>query len=112
MIEIDFSEVSSNLGSMAETLSDKIARGMQDACLLVEEKATQKVPVDTGYLKGTITNKVIKDGSKVEGYVYSTAEYAPYVELGTNKMEAKPFLFPALSENQNNIKRIFSEVLR
>ncbi|UVX70644.1 MAG: putative tail-component [Bacteriophage sp.] len=112
MVEIDFSEVNANIENLVATLPDKFAKGMQDACLLVEESAVQKVPVDTGYLKGTITNKVVKNGSNIEGYVYSTAEYAPYVELGTYKMNAKPFLYPALTQNQSIIRQIFSEVLK
>lgn len=112
MIDIDFSEVDANIKKLVETLPDKFAKGMQDACLLVEESAVDNVPVDTGYLKGTITNKVVKNGSNVEGYVFSTAEYAPYVELGTYKMDAKPFLYPALTQNQGAIRKIFSEVLK
>ena len=112
MIEIDFSEVNANIENMVATLPDKFDKGMQDACLLVEESAVNNAPVDTGYLKGTITNKVVKNGSNIEGYVYSTAEYAPYVELGTYKMEAKPFLYPALTQNQSAIREIFSEVLK
>ena len=112
MIEIDFSEVDARLEELVETLPDKFTKGMQDACLLVEESAVNNAPVDTGYLKGTITNKVVQNGSKIEGYVYSTAEYAPYVELGTYKIGAKPFLYPALTENQSAIRKIFNEVLK
>lgn len=110
-IEIDFSEVEANLERLVNSLPDKFAKGMQDACHLVEAKAVEKVPVDTGYLKNTITNKVTKEGSIVDGWVYATAEYAPFIELGTYKMPAKPFLYPALNENQSAIRQIFSEVL-
>ena len=111
-IEIDFSEVEANLEKLVDSLPDKFAKGMKDACHLVEASAVEKVPVDTGYLKGTITNKVTKKGSTIDGWVYATAEYAPFIELGTYKMQAKPFLYPALTENQSAIRQIFSEVLK
>lgn len=110
-IAVDFSEVEDNLERLIDSLPDKFAKGMQDACHLIEAKAVEKVPVDTGFLKGTITNKVTKEGSSIDGWVYATAEYAPFIELGTYKTQAKPFLYPALAENQSVIRQIFSEVL-
>lgn len=112
MIEIDFSEVEKNLEKLSNSLPDKFATAVKDACLLVETEAAEKAPVDTGYLKGSITNKVVKNGSKIEGYVYTPVEYAPHVELGTHKTKAKPFLYPALTENQSAIRKIFNEVLK
>jgi len=43
------------------------------------------------------------------GVVYYRMEYAPYVELGTEKQRAQPFLRPALFDNEENIKRIFND---
>ena len=110
--EIDFSEVERNLERLSNSLPDKMAVAMKDACLIVEADAAEKAPVDTGYLKGSISNKVIKNGDKIEGYVYTPVEYAPCLELGTRKMKAKPFLYPALTENQSTIKKIFKEALK
>jgi HK97 gp10 family phage protein len=42
----------------------------------------------------------------------TNVEYAPYVELGTSKMTAQPYLNPALEMNKNNIKRIFADALK
>lgn len=40
-------------------------------------------------------------------YVVGTnVEYSVYVELGTSKMEAQPYLFPAAREAERNINRI------
>ena len=38
-----------------------------------------------------------------EGKVGTDVTYAPYVEFGTIKMPAQPFLFPALEKNKNRI---------
>lgn len=50
-------------------------------------------PVDTGFLKNSIGMAFSDD---LTGVVFVAAEYAPYVELGTRKMAARPYLRPAL----------------
>jgi HK97 gp10 family phage protein len=42
----------------------------------------------------------------------TNVEYAPYVELGTVKMAAQPYLNPALEMNKGNIQRIFAEAIK
>lgn len=46
---------------------------------IIEAKAKQKVPIDNGYLKGSITRKV----SLTTGRVGTNIKYAPYMEYGT-----------------------------
>lgn len=53
------------------------------------------VAVDTGFLKSTIDTDV--DGLDAE--VGPTAEYGGYVEEGTSKMAAQPYLGPAFDQN-------------
>ena len=57
----------------------------------------------TGNLKGKIKLD-IKDGG-MTAEVYSEAEYAPYVELGTRFMEAQPYLRPALEKQETSFKK-------
>jgi len=63
-----------------EKLSDDAAtKALNKACLTVMNSAKEKVPVDTGNLRNSITYEV--DGN--EGIVGTNVEYAPYVEFGT-----------------------------
>lgn len=103
------------------------------ACALVERRAKQLAPKDTGALRRSITSKV--DGD--EGVVYTPLEYAPYVEFGTglfaesggrkdvpwsykddqgewhetSGQHPQPFMRPALNENREAIVRIIKEAL-
>lgn len=43
---------------------------------------------------------------------YNTAEYAPYVELGTSKMEAQSYLREGIEGNINKIKNLASEMMK
>lgn len=100
------------------------------ACLLVENDAKQKCPVNTGALRASITHEV-KDN---EGTIGTNLEYAPYVEFGTGLFSSKgdgrqdvpwryqtpdgkwhttsgqkpqPYLQPALNQNKQKIKAMF-----
>jgi phage gpG-like protein len=52
--------------------------------------------VRTGRLRGSITWRPGEDGESPYADVGSNVHYAPYVELGTSRMAAFPFLVPAL----------------
>ena len=65
--------------------------------------------VDTGNLVGSIDHKPEGDRTMVIG---TNVEYAPYVELGTQKTLAYPFLKPALLDHQTEWQQILSEYLQ
>lgn len=52
--------------------------------------------VRTGRLRGSITWRLGRDAAGLYADVGSAVTYAPFVELGTSRMEARPFLRPAL----------------
>lgn len=59
----------------------------------VERDVKRLAPVDTGHLRASIRrDPVIGDTVSIR----ATAEYARYVEQGTSRMHAQPFLKPAL----------------
>lgn len=54
--------------------------------------AQRRAPFRTGRLRRSIGSRRTADSVIIE----ATADYAAYVELGTSKMAAQPFLRPAL----------------
>jgi len=64
---------------------DKIADAVTDA-------AKSLVPVDTGALRTSIHKEVAADSVTVA----TATGYGGYVELGTSRMAAQPFMRPAL----------------
>lgn len=80
----------------------------------LQEKAMRNAPVGTpestgipGYIGGTLKRSIgieITDGG-MSAEVEPTAEYAPYVELGTRFMEAQPYLKPAFDEQKEKFKK-------
>lgn len=76
----------------------------------MQKKAQRNASVDTGNLKNNIGLE-ISDGG-MTATVEPTAEYAPYVELGTRFMEAQPFLKPAFEEQKKQFEKDLKELVR
>lgn len=63
---------------------------------------------DTGYLVNNIFLNV--DVDQLGASVESRAEYSSFLEFGTSKMAARPFMQPALEENRPKIRRLEKQV--
>lgn len=64
----------------------------------------------TGKLKESIMLDITDGGLTAE--VEPTAEYAPYVELGTRFMEAQPYLKPAWEVQKEQFKKDMQKLVR
>ena len=91
-----------NSAEILKAFEQATARGLEKIGLTAEGYAKAKAPVDTGRLRNSITHEV--DGNDV--YIGSNVEYAPYVELGTSKQKAQPFLKPAATEHSRTYRAI------
>lgn len=67
-----------------------------------KREITKQKAVDTGRLRNSISHDT--DGKDV--YIGSNVEYAPYVEMGTKKMAARPYLKPAVTEHTATYKKL------
>ena len=56
----------------------------------VQRQSARNAPVVTGFLRRSIILELLDEG--LTGHVIAEAEYAPDVELGTRKRQAKPFM--------------------
>lgn len=67
----------------------------------VVKRAQALCPVDTGELRDSIKlESVTKDWATI----VATAEHAPYVEYGTSRMPAQPFLRPAVDTSESVVE--------
>ena len=114
---------------MLNSIPDNLEQVVGKACALVERDATIKAPKRTGHLRQNIGSKVENKGDVIEGTVFATPEYAPYVEWGTglfaesggrqtpwayedpktgevvwtSGQKPQPYMRPALNENREKI---------
>ena len=65
---------------------------------------------DTGFLVSNIFLNFHTDG--LGASVESRADYSSFLEFGTSKMAARPFMQPALEENKPKIKRLARQMVK
>ena len=123
--------------SKLEKLED-VNQAMEQACILVENEAKIKCPVDNGLLRNSITHYIEDNPNELVGVVGTNVEYAPYVEFGTGFYSSlgngrqdrwkykdakgewhstigqhpQPYLQPALEENRRKIEKMFKEQVK
>jgi HK97 gp10 family phage protein len=87
------------LESMMRSASGPVARHVFKLGVNVQSSAKSHCPVDTGRLRSSIQTtspRATTTGPAVR--IGSNVNYARYVEMGTRRMRAQPFLRPALSQ--------------
>lgn len=102
--------VQDNSEEVATALSQAFDRALEKIGLTAERYAANLCPVDTGRLRNSITSTV--DSGEKAAYIGSNVEYAPYVELGTSRMKAQPFLRPAAQDHGAEYQAILEAELR
>lgn len=89
----------------ARTATD---RQLELSSLRIERGAKTGAPVDTGALKNTIFSA---QAGSLTYKVTAPQHYAVYVEKGTRKMRAQPFLKPAIDAERpkliSNLRKIY-----
>lgn len=81
-----------NFPKIAAKLPQAVNAIVRKAAFDVEAHAKSVVPVDTGKLKNSITTEMTSQTSAI---VAPHTEYAIYVEFGTRKQRAQPYMRPA-----------------
>ena len=127
-------KITDNTDLVRRATDAAIERGLEAAGITIEAYAKLQTPVDTGRLRNSITHATKTDrgkdtyiddaGNTYEGgsargfpeektvYVGTNVEYAPYVEMGTTKTVAQPFLRPAATEHVDELKKLFEAELK
>lgn len=98
-----------NTDKVTEGIESAIAVALEEIGLLAENYAAKKCPVDTGNLRGSIAYEVDTADNAV--YIGTNVEYAPYVELGTSRQKAQPFLRPAASGHGAQYRQVLKKAL-
>jgi len=103
------------LGELEAALKLKVAELREGAVAAVAEEveltandAESGAPVDTGHLRGSIQRRA----GDLEGEVRATARYAAFVEHGTYKDPAQPFMKPAADKARRRFPATAAAIIR
>lgn len=97
-----------NVDDFIRATKEQRARALEAVGMQAENYAKLLCPVDTGNLRNSITHEQGGEDFEVVG---TNVEYAPYVEYGTQRMKAQPYIKPAVEEHVQEYKDIFKEYL-
>ena len=100
----------SHLGELLDALPEQIEAALTAIGMVAETYAKEECPVDTGRLRNSITHEV--DMNEQAAIIGSNVEYAAYVELGTSRQKAQPYLRPAAQNHTEEYKRIVESALK
>lgn len=116
---MNFSVELVNIDEVTQSILDKVSKTK------VSEKLKYCGELVSGYAKenhtfnnitGNLEHSIHREPHLVENeleeWIVVGMFYGSYVEYGTSRMAAKPFLVPALEANKDTIIRILSEVLK
>ena len=98
-VDIQFTD---NADKALEELQRKMEMALTAIGAAAESHAKDYCPVDTGRLRNSISNTHDADSA----YIGSNVEYAAYVELGTSRRKAKPYLKPAVTQHTDEYKEL------
>ena len=119
------------LDAIIAQFGGNVSQAVRTIAFSIEAKAKIKCPVDTGALRSSImvrtyeryggmVNVVGRSGAgrqelpqppdAATAYVGPTMEYGVYVELGTGRRRAKPYLVPAVRETEREIAEAFKDI--
>ena len=104
-MELDGVEVAAdNTSLFKELFTDATEEALEEIGLVGEGYAKRACPVDTGRLRNSITHVV--DGGEKSVYIGTNVEYGKYVEKGTSRQKAQPFLEPAATQHGSTYRAI------
>jgi HK97 gp10 family phage protein len=77
-------------------LKSGASKKIEELARMIAEEAARMVPIDTGELCGTIRyQKIDEQTAEIYAGYPDEGEYAAFVEFGTWKMDAQPYMRPA-----------------
>lgn len=104
-------------GKKVEARIKDIANAVsRDGAVLIARHARQAIPWDTGVLATSVEVKKsrFEDGGYmviVQGKGNYEKYYASFVEMGSYKDAAKPYLRPSMHKNKHKIRKMYKDAL-
>lgn len=114
MMRIEFEgmdEFLQQLEKLGNDVDKHADEALKNAGKVLQTEVKKRAPVRTGNLKQHIMLSEPKDRA-IDVYVDGKAYYGAFLEEGTSKMRAQPFMYPAFQSSQFKIRREMVETLR
>lgn len=101
-----FKELAADLGDASFRVTAQAALVVAKTAHDIERDAKILAPVDTGFLKNSISSDI----RALTAIVGPTASYASYVEFGTSRMSPEPYMFPAAARHEDAFAKAIDQL--
>ncbi|UVY83796.1 HK97 gp10 family phage protein [Brachybacterium sp. NBEC-018] len=91
----EMGRLAADLQAASREVMPRARLALRKALTDIQAGAQNRAPVDTGALKGSITVEVQGNRDFARGEVGPTVHYGGFVETGTSRQRAQPYLRPA-----------------
>lgn len=91
-------------GRVMNDVDTLISKKLEASGIIVVNNVKPRTAVDTGRLRASITH----DSGETSVRVGSNVEYAGFLELGTSKMAAQPYLVPGLKASGGQLDAVWN----
>jgi HK97 gp10 family phage protein len=99
-------KLSADLGKADAKVTGLASKAIAKTALDIEADAKALAPVDTGYLKGSISSDI----GTLSAEIGPTASYGHFLEYGTSKMAAQPFMGPAFERRVPGLEKALGQI--
>lgn len=107
MFDFNIGQITIDNAKIDALVKKKAMAGMLEAAPEGATIAQSIVVVKTGYLRSTIRSEVSDSDRGIIGIIRAAAHYAIYVEKGTSRMAAQPYLLPTLYSYHDRLMAAF-----
>jgi HK97 gp10 family phage protein len=101
--------VKNNLPHIESQIAKAFSELVRKTALAIEAGAKQLAPVDTGFLRNSLTTEI---NEPLKATVGTNVEYAKYQEFGTRFQKGKAFLTPAFDEEKKGFESAVAQIER
>lgn len=106
-------ELNQEFNDLENALTQEVITALMRGGMIIEADAKRRCPVDTGRLRASLTTDVEREGKTTFVLKVGTnVEYASFVENGTSRMAAQPFLRPAVDAKAKDVVDEIRESIR
>ena len=99
------------LDKITAEIQPKASRVVNTYGIAIAGEAAKNAPLDTGALRNSILSESTMTGD-LSYTVQDGVEYGVFLELGTSRMSARPFMLPALEAWRQRFENAFSELFK
>ena len=99
-----------------QEINEALRKGFEIGAIAVHADAVELAPgepgTSTGNNRRSIDSEVKEEGGRVVAEVFTQSGYGGYLEIGTTKMPARPYLKPAFDKNRELFLRATRDALK